>query len=264
MNPNGRKKLNIVLAVLLAIAAAVLAVLVCARSNAGAVSPDNYIRTESRAAKKQPSPTSNATIELFRNNPSEQFAFSVENMLPGDSTEKTYTVNVSHKGGVTLYFSAALQESTDAILAQGLSVSITRSGETLYDGTFATLPGPMAYTLPAAEKNVLDAVPYIIKVYLPTSAGNEYQNKLLTAEFKWWVSDTDTPGTPDSDNKPGSLSPWVTTPGGKPDIPKTIAGIAQTGDAFPLVLLGILCAAALGGLILLLLLRRKEDPHAHR
>ena len=253
MKPNGRKKLNIVLVTLLVLAAAVLVAVWFTCGEKGAVSPDNYIRIESRTAKSQPAPASDASIEIYRANPSEQLTFSVDNMLPGDSVEKVYTVNVSHKGGVKLFFSASLQDDSNAVLAQGLYISVTRS-----DGTFAALSAdPMVCTLSAAGADTREAVPFIIKVYLPTSAGNEYQNKLLTADFKWWVSDVASANT-DNDTPSDTETPRQdTTPG-------TSTQIAQTGDTFPLVLFCIVCAAALAGLIFLFLLRRKEDTHERK
>ena len=258
MKPNGRKKLNIVLVTLLVLAVAVLVAVWFTCGEKGAVSPDNYIRTESRTPKSQPAPASDASIEIYRANPSEQLTFSVDNMLPGDSVEKVYTVNVSHKGGVKLFFSASLQDDSNAVLAQGLYISVTRSGENLYDGTFAALSAdPMVCTLSAAGADTREAVPFIIKVYLPTSAGNEYQNKLLTADFKWWVSDVASANT-DNDTPSDTETPRQdTTPG-------TRTQIAQTGETFPLVLLCIVCAAALAGLIFLFLLRRKEDTHERK
>lgn len=257
MKPGGRKKLNIFLVVLLVLAAAVLALLCHARSSAEAVSPGNYIRTEAQDTAVL---SSKVTVELFRSSPSRQFPFSVDNMLPGDSAEKTYTINVSHKDSVDLYFSVSLQDDTDAVLAQGLCISITRSGETLYDGTFAALPPAMAYTLPAAGADACEEVPYSIRVYLPTSAGNEYQNKHLTAEFRWWASDSGAGGTPGGNG----LTPWVVTPDGRLDIPKTLAVIAQTGGSFWIRLLFMLLLVALTAAIMYFLLRRKEDRHERK
>lgn len=258
MKPNGRKKLNIVLATLLVLAVAVLLAVWFTCGEKGAVSPDNYIRTESRTPKSQPAPASDASIEIYRANPSEQLTFSVDNMLPGDSVEKVYTINVSHKGGVKLFFSASLQDDSNAVLAQGLYISVTRSGENLYDGTFAALSAdPMVCTLSAAGADTREAVPFIIKVYLPTSAGNEYQNKLLTADFKWWLSDVASANT-DND------TPSDTETLGQDTTPGTYTQIAQTGDTFPLVLFCIVCAAALAGLIFLFLLRRKKDTHERK
>lgn len=275
MKPNGRKKLNIFLAVLLVFAAVVLAVVGCARSNGEAVSPGNYIRNQtgtqdtwvlsSKTTRTSPAgqaaqPTQQASIEIFRSTPSEQLPFSAENMLPGDSTAKTYTIHVSHKGGVTLYFSAAVQSGSDAVLAQGLCISVACRGDTIYDGPFSTLPDSMACTLPAASADTCEAVPYAIQVYLPTSAGNEYQNKRLSADFRWWVTDDGNGSTPGS-----NLTPWVVDDNGRPDIPKTIASvIARTGGSFWIRLLFMLFLVALVVVVMYFLLRGKEDPHERK
>lgn len=262
MKPKGGGNLNRILAALLALAVIILVIIVAARTNgADAVLHDNYIRTERASAKHKPTPSTNATLELYRANAAEAYAFSVDNMFPGDTTEKTFTINVSHSGGVTLYFSAALQSGTDAILADGLCISVTRSGELLYDGPFSLLPGPMACTLEEHSSTISESVPFTIKVYLPTSAGNEFQNKTLVADLQWWVEDirkSDSGG--DSSDK-SNLSPWISTPDGKPDIPKMIA---QTGDNFPLILLIIIALAALAGFIILMLFRKKEGRHGRK
>lgn len=258
MKPKGGGNLNRILAALLALAVVILVIIVAARVNgADAVSHDNYIRTERTAAKHKPAPSTGATLELYRANTAEAYAFSVDNMFPGDTAEKTFTVDVSHGGGVTLYFSAALQSGTDSILADGLCIAVTRSGETLYDGPFSALPGPMACTLAAHNSTTRESVPFLIKVYLPTSAGNEFQNKTLVADLQWWVEDTRTPDSGGGSN----LSPWISTPDGKPDIPRMVA---QTGDTFPLLLLVIIALAALAGIILLILFRKKEGRHGRK
>ena len=71
-------------------------------------------RTAHRAPQKQ------ATLELYRGNASAAQAFALPNMLPGDTAEKELTVNVSHRGKVTLYFSAGPDDAA-APLAGGLS-----------------------------------------------------------------------------------------------------------------------------------------------
>lgn len=72
---------------------------------------------------------------------------------------------------------------------------------------------------------------YEITAYLDTSVGNDYQNKDLIADFKWWVEET------------GNLD----------DSPKT-------GDTSNILLWAVLAAGSLSMMILLLVThRRKED-----
>lgn len=255
MKPQGGKKLNRILAALLALAVAVLAAILLLRTGgASAMSRDNYIRGQG-TAKRQPAPNSTSiSLEMIRSNPQEGYAFQVDNMFPGDAVQKGFFINVSHTGTVKLYFNAALQDGTDPILASGLRISITRSSDLLYDGPFSGVSGPYVWTLTPSDEADHETIPYIIKVYLPTSAGNDFQNKTLVADLQWWVEDADQPTR-------NNLTPWVVTPSGKPDIPKTIQTIAQTGDTFPLVLLAVVCLAAFIGLIVLILRRRKDDRH---
>lgn len=75
------------------------------------------------------------------------------------------------------------------LLAEGLLITVYRDGKLLYDGTVAGL----AESKQAQEGlEILEPLPtkftYTIKVTLPTSAGNEYQDKTVTVDLKWWQS----------------------------------------------------------------------------
>ena len=75
------------------------------------------------------------------------------------------------------------------LLAEGLLITVYRDGKLLYDGTVAGL----AESKQAQEGlEILEPSPtkltYTIKVTLPTSAGNEYQDKTVTVDLKWWLT----------------------------------------------------------------------------
>ena len=80
---------------------------------------------------------------------------------------------------------------------------------------------------------------YTIKVTLPTSAGNEYQDKTVTVDLKWWLT---------SDSGGGSH------PGGG-----EVIVVPKTGDDFPMELM--IGAAALALVLLVVLLGRRRARH---
>lgn len=92
------------------------------------------------------------------------------------------------------------------------------------------MPESLTHKL-ASQKTTTDELYYEITAYLDTSVGNDYQNKDLIADFKWWVEET------------GNLD--------DPTI---------TGDTSSIVLWAMLAACS-GSMIILLLItrRRKED-----
>ncbi|MGN0492550.1 MAG: LPXTG cell wall anchor domain-containing protein [Acutalibacteraceae bacterium] len=160
--------------------------------------------------------------------------FKVTNMFPGDSETNYYCIRVSHKGDVVLRFRANVRPGHEK-LAEALycRIALTHSGEVLYDGPMQDMPNSITHAL-NTEKSTISEVNYEITAYLDTSVGNEYMNKDLIADFRWWVEET------------GNL-----------DSP-------QTGDSFNLYLW--LCIAV-GSLFLLILLwkkRKKEDAANER
>ena len=115
-----------------------------------------------------------------------------------------------------------------------------RDGELLYDGTVAGL----AESQQAQEGlEILEPSPtkltYTIKVTLPTSAGNEYQDKTVTVDLKWWLT---------SDSGGGSH------PGGG-----EVIVVPKTGDDFPMELM--IGAAVLALVLLVVLLGRRRARH---
>lgn len=130
-------------------------------------------------------------LSLYDRNPGDNVRFEVKNMFPGDSETKYYCVRVSHKGDVTLRFNAEIQPGGE-ILAQVLKcrIALPESGEVLYDGLMKDMPASVNHKL-AADSATVSEVYYKITVYLDTETGNEYMNKSLLTDFKWWVEETE-------------------------------------------------------------------------
>lgn len=210
--------------------------------------PDNRITPDEDATKPDDSDTENpsgsavtptqsttaeakkaATIELYNKQPEENTPFAVGNMFPGDVETKYFRVRVSYHDKITVHYNATVRPGYEK-LAEVLKVRVNllSTGEMLYDGLMRDMPESLTHKL-ASKKATTDELYYEITAYLDTSEGNDYQNKDLIADFKWWVEET------------GNL-----------DSPKT----GETVTA----LLGISLAAAAGLVLLLLVARkRKED-----
>ena len=170
-----------------------------------------------------------ASIELYNKQPQENAPFKAGNMFPGDSETKYFRVRVSYHDKVTVHYKATVRSGYEK-LAEVLKVRVKllSSGETMYEGLMRDMPESLTYNL-ASKGTVTDELYYEITAYLDTSVGNEYQNKDLIADFKWWVEET------------GNL-----------DSP-------QTGDTPGILLWSVLAVASLGMIILLIVVRRRKE-----
>lgn len=168
-------------------------------------------------------------LSLHNRNSNDNTPFQVGNMFPGDSETEYYCIKVSYKGDVVLRFRADIHSGYEQ-LAEVLKCRVTlpESGEVLYDGLMQDMPKSLNHAL-NTDKSTTSQVYYEITAYLDTSVGNEYMNKDLIADFRWWVEET------------GNLNP------------------PQTGDSFNLYLWLCIAAASLLLLILLWKKRKKED-----
>ena len=172
-----------------------------------------------------------ATIALYNKHPEDKTPFTVGNMFPGDSETKYFRVRVSYHDTITVHYKATVRPGYEK-LAEVLKVRVNllSTGETMYDGLMRDMPESLTHKL-ASQKSTTDELYYEITAYLDTSVGNDYQNKDLIADFKWWVEET------------GNLD----------DSP-------QTGDTSNILLWAVLAACSLSMMILLLVVRmRKED-----
>lgn len=175
-----------------------------------------------------------ATVELYNKQPEENTAFTVGNMFPGDSETKYFRVRVSFHDTITVHYKATVRPGYEK-LAEVLKVRVNllTTGETLYDGGIAAMPEGLTHKL-ASKKSTTDELYYEITAYLDTSVGNDYQNKDLLADFKWWVEETG-----NLDNSP------------------------QTGDASNILLWALLAAGSLSVMLLLLVVLRRKEENAN-
>lgn len=196
--------------------------------------PSSSADTSSSAVQPTQSTTAEvkkaATIELYNKQPEENTPFQVGNMFPGDAETKYFCVRVSYHDKITVHYKATVRPGYEK-LAEVLKVRIKllSTGETMYDGLMRDMPESLTHKL-ASKKSTTDELYYEITAYLDTSVGNDYQNKDLIADFKWWVEET------------GNLD----------DSPKT-------GDTSNILLWAVLAACSGSMMILLLVTRRRKE-----
>lgn len=145
-------------------------------------------------------------LSLSSDHTEENTAFYLPNLLPGDSATGYYSLSVSYTGTIQVCFAIECPQG-DALLAEALTVRVIcgNTGETLYEGRVGDMP-VLYQQLSTTESAKTEQLSYAITVSLPTSAGNEYQNKQLIADFTWWAEYT--PADPeDPDNPGGGLVP---------------------------------------------------------
>lgn len=198
---------------------------------------DSNTSDKSTSADSTDSPNTDklaTALSLYNRNPGDNTPFEVNNMFPGDNETKYYCVQVSHKDTVVVRFHADIRDGYEK-LAEVLKCRIVllSTGETMYDGLMRDMPESINHKLTTTEKTTSELY-YEITAYLDTSVGNEYMEKDLIADFKWWVEET------------GNL-----------DSP-------QTGDNSNIALWACLASGSLFMLILLAKKRRKEDEQYER
>ena len=117
--------------------------------------------------------------------------FAVQNFLPGDAATQSYSVAVSHQNSVTVFFGVSVRQGGQKLAeALCLKVVLANTGQTLYNGPVAAVPGQLSHSLAAARSNRVDDLNYSVTAYLPTQTGNAYQNLKLIADFNWWVENS--------------------------------------------------------------------------
>ena len=181
------------------------------------------------AAPSEASTANGATLALYQGQAEDNTPFSVGNMFPGDAETKTFRVEVSRKSSVTVHFRADVRPGYEK-LAEVLKARVVLSGgEVLYDGLMRDMPQSVDTALTGAGTDVLT---YEITASLDTSVTNEYQNRDLVADFRWWVTDTD-----------------------------ALAPSPKTSDTLTIALWTALAAGSVGVLIVIARRRRKEESH---
>lgn len=173
--------------------------------------------------------TKASAVVLHNRKPDDNTSFKVINMFPGDRETKYYCVKVSYKGDIVVRYHADIREGYEK-LAEVLKVKIRlpETDETLYDGLMRDMPESLNHALYTNTKTQSELY-YEITAYLDTSVGNEYQDKDLIADFRWWVEETDNLDYP------------------------------QTGDTFNIYLWACLAAGSFFILLILLGKHRKES-----
>ncbi len=183
-----------------ALAARVVYVSFFVDRSATAVVPDNIIKEErsysfSTLSLGAPTRGREATVvELYAGHPEDNESFSVQNMLPGDTVTKYYCVKVYHSGTVNIYFNITNMIHTRS-LGEILNIKLTRLDVSepivLCDTAFGELEDKSLATR-VYDNDEGETVAYFrVEVSLPTSAGNEYQNASLTADFNWYAQNPD-------------------------------------------------------------------------
>lgn len=132
-----------------------------------------------------------ATIDLYKGRAEDNTPFKAENLFPGDAETKYFRVKVSYEDKITVHYHADIRPGYEK-LAEVLKVKIvllSGRGEVLYDGLMRDMPKSLTHKLSTGTRTS-DELYYEITAYLDTSVGNEYQNKSLIADFRWWVEET--------------------------------------------------------------------------
>lgn len=174
------------------------------------------------------SDTKAIAISLYNKQPEDNEPFQVPNMFPGDSETKFFRIKVFYSESVVVRYHADIRPGYEK-LAEVLKVKVRLLGsdETLYDGLMRDMPQSLNHALYTNTKTQSELY-YEITAYLDTSVGNEYQDKDLIADFRWWVEETDHLDSP------------------------------QTGDTTNIGLWSCLAAGSLLLLLILFVVRRKE------
>ena len=175
--------------------------------------------------------SNSAELYLHKGNSDDNAPFEVENMFPGDSLSQNYCIRVSHSDDVDVKFAVKVKDDSAKLTeAMNIRITVTTTGEVLYEGLIKDIPDEMICSLQTKEETESELC-YQIDVWLDTKVGNKYQNKSLTADFNWWIEGTENLEHP------------------------------KTGDNFPIAMWGIIAGLVLMiGIIVLVSRRRtKED-----
>lgn len=151
-----------------------------------------------------------ATIDLYKGKADDNTPFKAENLFPGDVVTKYFRIKVSYENKVTVHYHADIRPGYER-LAEVLKVRVvllSDNGRVLYDGLMRDMPKSLTHKLSSA-KRTSDELYYEITAYLDTSVGNEYQQKSLIADFRWWIEETGnlTPPTTGTDSH---FTLWLT------------------------------------------------------
>ena len=136
------------------------------------------------------------TLSLHKRNADDNTPFNIKNMLPGDSETNYYRISVSQSGNVVLQFHADIRPDYEKLSdVLKCRIALPEKSEVLYDGLMKDMPISINLLL-NTYKSTVSEVCYEITAYLDTSAGNEYMDNDLIADFRWWVEETENLNSP--------------------------------------------------------------------
>lgn len=157
-------------------------------------------------------------FDLSINDPDVNMRFDLPNMFPGDSETRYYCARVKFTDSAKVYFQATVREGYEK-LAEVLKIKVEQlnEGKVLYEGLMSDMPAVSETTVYGSGKSKYDVF-YAITVSLDTSVGNEYMEKELVADFRWWSEYSDEFGdhVPTGGGGP-VIRPSVTTKPGNTD-----------------------------------------------
>lgn len=132
-----------------------------------------------------------ATIDLYKGKADDNTPFKAENLFPGDVVTKYFRIKVSYEDKVTVHYHADIRPGYEKLaeVLKARVVLLSDNGRVLYDGLMRDMPKSLTHKLSSA-KRTSDELYYEITAYLDTSVGNEYQQKSLIADFRWWIEET--------------------------------------------------------------------------
>lgn len=132
-----------------------------------------------------------ATIDLYKGKADDNTPFKAENLFPGDVVTKYFRIKVSYENKVTVHYHADIRPGYEKLaeVLKARVVLLSDNGRVLYDGLMRDMPKSLTHKLSSA-KRTSDELYYEITAYLDTSVGNEYQQKSLIADFRWWIEET--------------------------------------------------------------------------
>lgn len=150
--------------------------------------PASKIETESvTAGAVSASGRKASAIALYNRKPEENARFYVTDMFPGDTQTEEYRVKVSYKDDVVVRYHASVRKGYEK-LGEALQIRVCLLDTELYDGPIDDMPESLQIPL-YTDASARSELYYDITAYLDTSAGNEYQNLELIADFRWWVEE---------------------------------------------------------------------------
>ena len=157
-----------------------------------------------------------------------------DNYIMPSSSESVYNgAAIQLCAMLTVRFRPDLRPGSEK-LAEVLKCKIVLRGEDkpLYDGLMKDVVNSVNVQISSATNKTTELT-YDITVYLDTSVGNDYMNRELMADFRWWVYDgdvnpnppfTDIPGIDTTDPDGTSTGDSTSDPDGTSDPSDTTGG----------------------------------------